>query len=167
MAEPLLLYSSNTWLAFIIAERYYGGIHYVWCTPYCTADMLPKNLSTTPPTSTPLEIYRRLSDEVAAGDRHSSKIQENKVGILRGASAKRAEGVISEDQEKEINEIVVSAELKDFRPLLYVIRFDKVQPLLKLVPVKDRAHPMSVEYLITHLPSSCFDVISLAGVSHV
>lgn len=30
---PLVLYSTNTWLAYTVAERFYGGEHYVWCTP--------------------------------------------------------------------------------------------------------------------------------------
>jgi hypothetical protein len=33
MADPLILYSVNSWLAYIINERYYGGEHFVWCAP--------------------------------------------------------------------------------------------------------------------------------------
>ena len=29
-----ILYSTNTWIAYMIAERFYRRHHYVWCTPY-------------------------------------------------------------------------------------------------------------------------------------
>jgi hypothetical protein len=29
--KPLVLYSTNTWLAYAISERYYRGLHYAWC----------------------------------------------------------------------------------------------------------------------------------------
>ena len=57
------------------------------------------------------------------GDRHSAKIAQNKIGIIRGASFKRGAGKIAEAQEKEISAIVDTAETADFRPLLYVIPY--------------------------------------------
>src|SRR5262245_16335140 len=33
-AHPPVLYSTNTWLAFAIAQKYYASRHYVWCTPH-------------------------------------------------------------------------------------------------------------------------------------
>jgi hypothetical protein len=115
--------------------------------------------ATTPPTSTPSDILHTLGREVRAGDRHSAKIEQNKVGILKGASFKRVSGVITKKQEKDIASIVEGAETKDFRPLLYIIPFSHAAKLLQEVPVENRAHPLSVEYVIDELPRSHFDVI--------
>ena len=67
--------------------------------------------------------------------------------------------MITPKQEKEIAKIVESAEVSDFRPLLYIMPFELVQKLLIKVPVADRAHPLSSEFLIHSLPRAHFDVI--------
>ncbi len=43
MSAPLILYSTNTWLAYKIAERFYGDMHYVWCAPFFDSESLPRN----------------------------------------------------------------------------------------------------------------------------
>ena len=159
MREHFFLYSTNTWLGYVLAEQFYGGEHYVWCTPYFDSASLAKVDATTPPTSTPSEIYRSLDAEVCAGDRNSAKIEQNRVGILRGASIKRAAGVIDEQQERDIAAIVERAEIRDFRPLLFVIPFFLVAAALKPVPIEKRAHPLSVEYVIERLPRNHFEII--------
>jgi hypothetical protein len=161
MADPIVLYSASTWLAYVVAERYYSNEHYVWCTPYFDSRSLPDIDAATPPSSTPSEIYHSLDAEVRAGDRHSAKIELNRVGILKGASFKLHAGTISEKQAKDITAIVEGAETRDFRPLLYVIPYQPVAGILKMVPVAERAHPLSVEYVIEGLPRHCFDVIEL------
>lgn len=157
----LLLYSTNTWLAYKVAQMYYNDEHYVWCAPYFDAKSLPVHDAANPPTSDPCEIYHSLAAEVRAGDRHSVKIRENKVGILKGATFKRNAGVINEQQEKDIAAIVERAETRDFKPLLYIIPFEIVAKLVREVPVAERAHPLSVEYVIEQLPRSKFDIITL------
>ena len=157
----LILYSANTWLSYIIAEKYYGGLHFIWCTPNAQTNNQIHIDITTPPTSTPIEIFKGLQEEVKRGDKHSAKIKENKVGLLRGALIKKNLGIITEDQETEIQTIVEKAEIRDFRPLLYVLPHDKVAYLLKNVPIVDRAHPLSVEYVIEELPRNLFDVIEI------
>lgn len=159
MTSPLLLYSANTWLAYMIAERYYGGEHYVWCTPYFDSRQLSPHATAVPPTSSPAEIYQSLYQEVARGDRHSSKIKENRIGILRGATVKKDQGVISEKQSLDIGAILDRAETRDFRPLIYVMPYVTVANRLAEVPIADRAHPLSVEYVIDRLPRGDFDVI--------
>lgn len=159
MGEQLLLYSTNTWLAYVIAERFYNHEHYVWCTPHFDSRSLPTIDATTPPTSNPCEIYHNLVAEVRKGDKHSAKIKENKVGILKGATFKKRAGVINDQQEKDIAAIVDIAETWDFRPLLYIIPFDLVKGLIKDVPVSERAHPLSIEYVIEQLPRQYFDII--------
>lgn len=155
---PILLYSTNSWLAYSIAEAFYGGEHYVWCSPYFSPRSAPP-YANVPPTSSPSAIYRALAAEVRAGDRHSAKIRDNRLGIARGAGAKREDGTLDSRQESEILEIVQSAEIRDFRPLLYVIPSHLVADLVEPVAVAERAHPLSTEYLIKRLPRGSFDVI--------
>lgn len=155
---PLVLYSTNTWLAYNVAELFYGGEHYVWCTPHFSPRSAPPYAS-VPPTSCPSAIYRSLAAEVRAGDRHSTKIRENRVGISRGAELRRKDGMIDERQEKEINEMIGNAGIQDFKPLLYVIPHELVAPMIEPVPVEHRAHPLSVEFVVPRLPRAKFDVI--------
>jgi hypothetical protein len=159
MAKPLILYSTNSWLAYMIAEKFYGSEHFVWCTPVFDARSLSAYTASVPPTSCPAEIYRNLYEEVRRKDRHSVKIQENKAGIVRGAGMKNAAGDISAEALKEIGAIVEQAELADFKPLLYVIPFDPVAKLVKEVPVAKKAHPLSEEYTIERLPRLGFDIL--------
>ncbi len=121
MRAPLVLYSTNTWLAYQIAERYYRGEHYVWCTPFFNGRSDKGDAGFVPPASCPSEIYRCLHAESRAGDRHSTKIQQNREGIVRGAEEKRDAGAISEDEKTEIESIVEMAAIRDFEPLLYVV----------------------------------------------
>ena len=93
--KPLVLYSTNTWLAYAISERFYRGIHYVWCTPHAGPSSVPSHDAT---------------------DRHSALIQQNRAGILRGAQSRRQQGVIGEPHEGEIRAVVSLAETRDFKP---------------------------------------------------
>src|SRR5271154_4485922 len=164
LSRSLLLYSTNTWLAWAIAERYYRGIHWVWCSPFLRPE---PGLSAVamPPTAIPGEIYDSLASHVRTGDRHSPFIQRNKVGILNGAKSKTEAGLITEAQRGEIVAIVEAAEIRDFRPLLYVIPFRAVAKRAKVVPPEERAHPMSIEYRIEVLPRYFCDVIQLESSS--
>ena len=161
MITPVVLYSTNTWLAYIISQEYYNGVHYVWCTPYFDPRSQTSLDVAVPPTSSPYEIYHSLHEEVVRGDRHSAKIRDNKAGILRGATAKREAGVITEQQESEIVSIVEQAQLTDYKPLLYVIPYAPVAGLIREVPISKRAHPLSKEYIIEQLPRKYFDPIEM------
>jgi hypothetical protein len=156
-----ILYSVNTWLAYNIARMFYGDIHYAWCSPVFDYRCRPYGQATPPPTSCPADIYRTLVEEVKRRDKHSAKIAENKLGILKGAAIKRECGTITDEEMGEINAIVDAADIGDFSPLLYVIPFDCVAGLVKEVPVSQRAHPLSEEFLIDSLPGDLFDVIKL------
>jgi len=81
--QPPILYSTCSWLAYAVAEQYYGRVHYAWCSPYFMAN---GPLSTKmPPTAVPGLIYTQVKLEVGNGDRHSPWIARNKIGIVRGA----------------------------------------------------------------------------------
>src|SRR5713101_2298302 len=122
MPKPLILYSTNTRLAFNISENYYGGVHFVYCTRFFDKGSLlyygPTHL---PPTSSPGEIYHTLSEAVRARDKHCPKIGQNRAGIIKGATIKRKTRIITKEQEKDIFAIVYDEEIVDFKPMLYVI----------------------------------------------
>lgn len=159
----IVLYSASSWLAYVIAERYYGGNHYIWCTPHFDPSSVPSINYTVPPSSSPAEIYRNLREDVKRGDRHSAKIAANKAGILRGMEFKLASGDITPEQASEIASIVDAAEPQDFRPLIFVVPFILVEKSLRSVPVSQRAHPLSDEFIIDRLPREHFDVIDFDG----
>jgi hypothetical protein len=161
MANPLILYSCGTWLAFTISETYYRGVHYVWCAPVFDPNSRFASPVAVPPTSSPREIYHNLFEEITRGDKHSAKVAQNRLGILRGADKKLSQGIITAAQRDEIIAIASCAELRDFRPLLIVIPFKIVSKRVKQVPIKDRAHPLSEEFIIENLQRSEFDILEL------
>lgn len=114
-----------------------------------------------PPTSSPAELYRLLVEEVARGERHSAVMKNNGDGVLRGANARRTEGIISPAEWDEIDRTIQLAHPADFRPVLYVIPFDRVRGTVVEVPVSERAHPFSMEYRVETLPRASFDMLEL------
>jgi hypothetical protein len=162
--EPILLYSTSTWLAYAVAEQYYGGEHYVWCTPHFDSSSVASLNYAVPPSSSPIEIYRGLRKDVEQGDRHSAKIAANKAGILKGMEVKRSAGRITSEAAIEIASIVETAEIRDFRPLLFVIPFHLAADRIRPVPIGQKAHPLSIEFIIESLPRCFFDAIGLDGI---
>jgi hypothetical protein len=161
--EPLVLYSTVTWLAYAIAEQYYGGNHYVWCTRYFDPSAVPSIDYTVPPSSSPAEIYQGILEDVRRGDKHSAKIEANRAGILRGAQLRAGLAQIDGNVLSEITSIVTGAEIRDFLPLVLVIPYALAKPVLSAVPVSKRAHPMSIEFTIDRLSRTCFDVIQFTS----
>ncbi len=159
MANPLLLYSTNTLMAYHINEKYYGDLHYVWCSAFFGASNIPSPYRPNPPSSSPQEIYESLMRDVESGDRHSAKIKQNKAGLRHGANFKHRQGDINDAQRLEIFAKVRLAQLADFKPLLYVIPFSEVSGMLSPVPVSLRANPLAEEFIIQRLPRSSFDII--------
>ena len=161
MPQDLILYSTNSFLAFRIAEEFYGDVHYVWCSPHFG---FPQGRSlnpgfTNPPSASPREISERLYEDVLRGDKHSVKVLANRTGIQNGATQKAAAGKITHARKREIFSIAKQADLQFFKPLLYVIPFSLVTSLIEPVSVSKRANPLSREYIIRDLPRDCFDVI--------
>ncbi|WP_187505878.1 hypothetical protein [Pantoea agglomerans] len=155
-----ILYSTMTTLAYNVNKKYYGDKHYMWCTPYFGSDFESPHF-TVPPSSSPLEIYKILKNEVDGSDHHNTKIELNRRGIRKGASIMLTLGKIDQETHDEI--VYISKKTKDqlFRPLLCVIsRLDAV-PFYKKVDVKNRANPLSHEYILSDLPQSAFDIIRI------
>ena len=159
--KPLALYSTNPFLKYAIAEKYYGERHYVWCTTVFDPRTHGKygSHASTPPSSNPCEVYRRLREDIEQGDRDSAYVHKAKQGIINGATAKLEEGVIDKEEHEAILAMVASADLSDFRPLVYVIPYDRVVDQLVEPPSDQRAHHLSTEYVIKSLARSDFDVI--------
>ena len=153
MLTPIVLYSTNTWLASTISRRYYHDEHWVWCAPEFGS-------GSNPPSSTPGEIYKDLREATSRGDRHNSRIKANKGGIFKGVVFKRKAEIISKADARDIVSIVEAAETIDFRPLLYIIPVtEEVLSIMHVVPIQKRAHPLSTEYIIECLPRRLFDII--------
>lgn len=152
-----LLYSASTVLASKVAKRYYNNIHFVWCTTSFNSDKQP-------PTSNPATICKRYLEQAVRGDRHANEITTNIAGILRGAKAKLANGIISRSEYNDIRRIVSVAEYKDFLPVLYIIESRKVKDRCIDVPLIDRASDFSVEYKIEDLKEDEFQLISFSDI---
>lgn len=160
--STLFLFSTNSWLSFVIGEEFYGSTHFVWCTNiFDTATVSPVRM-TTPPTSTPKEIYHSALQEVSRGDRHSAKIEQWRNGLLRGAEIRHSRGEIDDGAFAEVSAIIGQSAIRDFRPLLYVISYAETKHLVHHVPVHERAHPLSQEFRIERLPRDCFEVLDMA-----
>ena len=147
-------------MAYAIAERFYGGVHYAWCSPVFDGTTTPVHIN-IPPTSSPAELYRNLWQEVRRGEMHSAAIKQNREGILRGARSRLDAGLISSVVYDQIVRMLNYASVADFRAILYVIPFDRVADRAAEVEVEERAHPLSPEYRVEHLPRECFDMIEL------
>lgn len=158
MDEPLILYSTNTWLAYAIAERFYGGVHFAWCSPVYDGAMAARHVN-IPPSSSPAELYRALWEDARRGERHSALFVSKLKGVRSGARLRTQSGEISSEVELEIGEMVRRAHPSELRPVLYLIPFDRVRDRVVPVSVADRAHPFSVEYKVSALPRSCFDLM--------
>src|SRR6266446_1071240 len=82
-----ILYSTNCALKLLIQERFYGDLHYVWCSEHFDAKALPRHTAgaTVAPSSDPVSIYRELRRDVEGNDRHSAKIAAQKAGFIARA----------------------------------------------------------------------------------
>lgn len=150
-----------TTVAYNINMKYYGGLHYMWCTPYFGSNYKSPHF-TVPPSSSPLEIYNTLNAEIDASDLHGTKIGLNRMGIRKGADAMLSRGKIDKDQHEEILTISDLAQPQQFRPILCVISRLEAVPFYQRVDVKSRANPLSHEYIVADLPQTAFDVIRIA-----
>lgn len=153
-----ILFSAGSLFSYRINSIYYKNIHYVWCATHF-------NDKKQPVTSNPQSICKRYFDQITTADRHETKIQENKSGILKGAKAKLDDGVISAEQYEEICAYVNLARYEDFYPILYVIDVRKVgQGRCIEVDKKDRASDESIEYRIFDLKEGEYQIIDFKNM---
>jgi hypothetical protein len=159
--NSLYLYSTNTKLANLLSKEYYRGIHYVWCSPvFDPSELSPLDpLYKIPPSSSPLDIYKTLKNDVYKKDHHSSKIDANKVGLKKGATFALQKGIIDNFELATITELIDLADFELFNPILYIIPISLVQNKLEEVPTVERANPFGKEYRIPNLKDGEFEVI--------
>jgi hypothetical protein len=112
------------------------------------------------PSSNPAEIYRELNRAVKANDRHSYKINEQKVSLKNLALRWEATNEITKDDKEEIIYMVDNATFDDWRPLLYVIPRVLVETRLLPVTVSQRAS-FGPEHIVSDLSRSEFGIIEL------
>ena len=68
---------------------------------------------------------------------------------------------ISQEEHDDIVEITKRARDVQFKPILCVISRLEAVPFYKKVEIKDRANPLSHEYILSDLPQSAFDIIRI------
>ena len=157
---PILLYSTNSHIAYEIAERFYGGRHFVWCVPNCEASHAAV-AAANPESSDPFRIYRQLAEAVRKNDQHCTKFDQNRIGMLRGAEEHLKRGSIGQEGFNTIVEMIEHAKIADFAPLLYIIPYGPVEDRVAPTPPGERANVLSREFKIPDLASAEFDAVSL------
>jgi hypothetical protein len=159
---PLLLYSTNVYLKFMIQRQYRGDKHFIWCSEAFDSTKLSGYTfnAHTPPSSNPVDIYRELSRDVSRKDAHSAKINEQKLSLGGRAIEWHKNGEITEAQREDIMFLIKTADFSDWRPLIYIIPFDAVKSKIISVPAPNRAG-MGMEYTVSDLSASEFDVIEI------
>lgn len=162
MSKNLLFYSTNSFLSYWLSDRYYGGVFYVWCSPVFNPGSLDSlnHLKVIPHSSSPHSIYKTFKKAVESNDRGCAKIKENRAGLKRGALSFYERELITVEEFTRINEIIDTASIQDFRPLLYIIPNILEQERIKVVPIQESASILSTEYRIEDLKKGEFDVIS-------
>jgi hypothetical protein len=156
----ILLYSTNVFLKLMIQERYMGDVHYAWCSEEFDSAKTSaySSASLVPPSSNPVDIFRDLRRDVQKQDRHSVKINQQKVSLTNRAIDWEKDGKISTIQKDEIIYMVANAGWDHWRPLVYIIPRLSVQPRLTAVPINLRAG-FGNEYVVPDLKRSEFEVI--------
>jgi hypothetical protein len=155
-----VLYSTMSLVAYNVNKKYYGDQHYMWCTPYFGSDYESPHF-TVPPSSSPLEIYRTLEIEIAGADLHGQKIKLNRMGIRKGADQMLKARRISADDHAEIHAIAKGTPMHKFTPLLCILPRLEALKYYRKVPIKNRANPLSYEYIVSDVPQSAFDIIRI------
>jgi len=161
MPVPLVLYSTQPKLAFRINETYYKAIHWIWCSPFLNPNPNGINVHQYPPSAIPGKIYTALRSEIMSRDIFHPYIDKIKVGLLKGISAKKSVGVISQKEHDDLIQVVNCAVAAEFQPLLYIIPYAKIHKIIEIIPPGGGANPFSVEYIIKELPRKSFDVQEL------
>lgn len=146
-------------LKFKINEHYLG-YHYVWCSPVFEGQALGRGAlgSDQPASSDPATIYRRLHKDVVDRDKHSGEIQRQRDSLKGIALLLSGTGSLTDVEAATIAEIVDSADIYDFRPVLYAIPYNPVEARIQLVQTGKRAS-VEPEYVIPDLKLGEFHML--------
>lgn len=149
--EPLFLVSVQSKLAHQINERFYGGLHYVWCSPGF-------NCPGNPPDANPSVIFSRWREDYLNNKTDSPFIQKNRDGLIKGIMHQHALGMIDTKTYEHLKNLTDAAPMKYFCPVLYVLPYQLVKDLVEDVDYHEKAGPFSIEFRIHDLPNSYFNV---------
>lgn len=163
MKDNLLYYSTNTKLAYILNERFYSSNHFVWCSPVFDPEKLDAYdyRKRIPVSSSPYKIYKNLIDDIISLDMHSSKIEQNRNSLKKGAAIMLDKGFIDTDDFTRIIRIIDKATFQDFSPVIYLIPKELVKDKIQLVEIDSAANPMSTEFQIEGLSNTEFELIEI------
>ena len=157
-----ILYSTNTQLKFVLQRDYFGGLHYAWCSPVFDPRTLGRYTagSLLPSSSNPATIYRDLHEAtVKTPDWHCKKIDDQKATLMSLAVKLAESGNITEAARDEVTQIVRTAPITEWRPLLYIIPYtEALKPRIKEVPLAKRAS-REMEYIVEDLRVEEFHVV--------
>jgi hypothetical protein len=161
LAGPIL-YSTNPWIIHDIVSRYRNGEYYVWCSEhYNPAGSAAPGSSDAAiaPSSSPKGIYDQLWADCDGEDTHSNLIKGYTRTIKRLTAGWVADGSMTSGQSKEIVTIVKSKSWKIWRPVLFVIPKNSIDPArINAVPRNNRA-AHGPEFQIFDLKANEFDLI--------
>ena len=120
----------------------------MWCSETFAANERPSPARLTPPSSTPLDLYRSFKAAADSGDTGDPKIVATREALMSGANSRLTQGVIDQAVKAEIEATLERLSANDFRPLLYLIPRSLVADRLERVPPQDRAHPLNEEFTV-------------------
>lgn len=150
-----LMFSTNTLLGYLIAEKYYNQVHYAWFTTQFDLGTLQ------PASSNPRAICNEILNAIASDDHNSEKLERIRAGIQRGAYQKMKAGIINEQQELEIRSLVqrTKNELYLLMPVVYVSHWSMLNDYAE--EAKEKASSASIEFICRELPREAFDIIEM------
>jgi len=155
-----LVYSTNVFLKHHIQRTYRGDVHHVWCSEEFDSAALARYASGAgvPPSSNPVDIYRRLKDAVKRGDTHDEKIEAQKASLASLAVKWAEAGEISESDRVDILYKVNKGPFDYWRPLIYVIPRQPIEARLERVSA-DQCAGLGPEFIVRDLRGNEFDII--------
>ncbi len=147
-------------MKFRIQRDYRNDVHYVWCSEHFDSTKLDPYAPgfKTASSADPANIYKRLVEDIATKDLHSSKIARQKTTLKKLANDWANASEITQKQQEEIVYLVDNASFQEWRPLLFLIPLNLVAERLELVPIERRASG-GKEYIIRDLQRSEFEII--------
>lgn len=163
MAGPVL-YSTNPWFSYNVADKYRNGNFFVWCSEFYDPTMAPPGSAAAAiaPSSSPKGIYDALHIDCKKEDVHSSLIKSYRKTFRRLANDWFSDGSISADQHAEILSVVKSPSWRIWRPVLYVIPKESIVTSNRLITVPHHKRASyGPELQIADLQRHEFDVIEV------
>ncbi len=159
-----IYYSTVPYMKFYLQRNYFNDIHYVWASESFDNSQAGAHTpaSLVAPSSNPVDVFKDLQIAVTKRDRHSYKINEQKLSLKKIAVDKCAAGEITPQQRDDVIFTVDSADFEMWRPIIYLIPNTIDPARVHTVPMAQRAS-LGPEFIIKDLTSSDFDIIDMRG----